>query len=119
MGGLVSGAVRAAPATRPATNPKLVSRDKQIGEAIADLDSADGGAREKATLKLINIGPRVLKQLKEAMREDSTPEFAARAKGILEEIGREWGCVEGRGGRVGGGLEAIHGGKTEAVVGRP
>src|SRR5258706_7301477 len=74
---------RAGPATRPTTNPKLAELDRQIAAAILELDSADGGAREKATLKLINIGPRVLKQLKEAMREDSTPEFAARAKGIL------------------------------------
>jgi len=43
----VSGAVRAGPATRPATNPKIVSLDKQIAEAIADLDSPDGAVRER------------------------------------------------------------------------
>jgi len=53
------------------------------------------------------------------MSEDSTPEFAARAKGILEEIGRQWRYVDEHGGNVVGGFQAILGGKEEFGVGRP
>jgi hypothetical protein len=117
---LISWPLRAAgPTTRPATNPALVSLDKQIAQTILELDSPDGAVREKATLKLINIGPRVLKALKAAMNDDASPEFTARAKGILEEITKQWRYVDEHGGNVVGGFQAVLGGREEFEIGHP
>ena len=58
---IACGVLRAAPATQPAV------LDKQIAGLIAQLDSPDAAMREKATAKLINIGPRVLKPLRDAL----------------------------------------------------
>jgi len=108
----------AGPATRPATNP-AAALDKQIAEAIVQLDSPIAAVREKATIKLINLGPRVIRALKESIREDSSPEFTARAQTVLAEIANQWRYVDQNGGNVVGGFQAILGGKPEVIAGRP
>jgi len=103
------------PVTRPA-----VAIDKQIAQLIAQLDSPDAALRERATAKLINIGPRVLRPLREALAVESTPEFAGRAKEIIEEISRQWKYVNEIGGNVVGGFQATLESRTKTfAVGRP
>jgi len=97
--GLVMGAQ--SPLTRPAA-----VLDKQILELIAQLDSPDAALREKATAKLINLGPHVLRPLREALAGEPSPEFAGRAKEIIEEISRQWKYVNEIGGNVVGGFQA-------------
>jgi hypothetical protein len=109
----------AAPATRPSTNPTAAALDKQIAEAIIQLDSPDSATREKATTKLINLGPRVLRPLKAAIHPDSTPEFTTRAQFILTEIASQWRYVDQNGGNIVSGFQAILGGKPEAQAGKP
>jgi hypothetical protein len=110
----------AAPATRPATNPSIAALDKQILELIAVLDSPDAAVREKATLKLINIGPRVLRPLREAMILESTPEFTARGRAILAEISNQWRYVDQQGGNVVGGFQATLESRTNTfAAGKP
>jgi hypothetical protein len=90
----------------PATNPSAAALDKQIAELIAQLDSPEAALREKATSKLLNLGPRVLKPLREVLAGETTPEFAARARGIVDEISRQWKYVNQIGGNVVGGFQA-------------
>jgi hypothetical protein len=97
---VIDGARAAAPATQPAV------LDKQIAVLIAQLDSPDAAVRERATAKLINLGPRVLKPLREALAIETTAEFASRAKRIIEEISRQWKYVNEIGGNVVGGFQA-------------
>lgn len=111
---IVHGTLRAAPATQPAV------LDKQIAELIAQLDSPDAIVREKATAKLINLGPRVLKPLRDALTVETTAEFASRAKGIIEEISRQWKYVNEIGGNVVGGFQAtLESRTTTFAVGKP
>src|SRR5215208_5070959 len=111
---LIEGARAAAPATQPA------ALDKQIAALIAQLDSPDAALRERATAKLINLGPRVLKPLREALAVETTADFAGRAKGIIEEIARQWKYVNEIGGNVVGGFQATLESRTNTfAVGRP
>ena len=111
---LMIGAVRDAPATRPAV------LDQQIAELITQLDSPDSWAREKATLKLINLGPRVLKPLREALAAEGTAEFAERARAIIEEVSRQWKYVTEIGGNVVGGFQATLESRTNTFApGKP
>jgi hypothetical protein len=111
---LIAAARAAAPATQPAV------LDKQIAALIAQLDSPDAALRERATAKLINLGPRVLKPLREAMTVESTAEFASRAKGIIEEISRQWKFVNEIGGNVVGGFQATLESRANTfAVGKP
>jgi hypothetical protein len=97
-----------------------VAIDRQIAELIAQLDSPDAALREKATAKLINIGPRSLRSLREALVVESTPEFAGRAKEIIAEISRQWKYVNEIGGNVVGGFQATLESRTKTfAVGRP
>jgi hypothetical protein len=121
LSGLLIGIpLGAAPATRPATNPSIAAMDKQILELIAVLDSPDATVRERATLKLINIGPRVLRPLREAMLLESTPEFTARGRAILAEISNQWRYVDQQGGNVVGGFQATLESRTNTfAAGKP
>lgn len=111
---IACGVLRAAPATQPAV------LDKQIAGLIAQLDSPDAAVREKATAKLINIGPRVLKPLRDALTIETTAEFSSRAKVIIEEISRQWKFVNEMGGNVVGGFQATLESRTTAfMVGKP
>ena len=104
----------------PTTRPTAATIDKQIAQLIAQLDSPDGAARERATARLINLGPRVLKPLREALAMESTPEFAGRAKAVMEEISRQWRYVNEVGGNVVGGFQATLQSRTNTfAVGRP
>ena len=104
----------------PATNPTAAALDKQIAGLIAQLDSPDAAVRDRATLKLINLGPRVLKPLREALAIETTAEFAGRAKGIIEEISRQWKYVNEIGGNVVGGFQATLESRTNSfAAGRP
>ena len=100
IGGLV---IEPAGAAAPTTQPAI---DKQILELIAQLDSPDAAVRENATAKLINLGPRVLKPLHDALAGETTPEFSGRARQIIEEISRQWKYVNEIGGNVVGGFQA-------------
>ncbi len=91
-------------AQTPTTRP--VAIDKQIAGLIGQLDSPDAALREKATAKLINLGPRVLKPLRDALAGETTPEFSGRARQIIEEISRQWKYVNEIGGNVVGGFQA-------------
>jgi len=111
---VTSAIARAAPATQPAV------LDKQIAGLIAQLDSPDPGVREKATAKLLNLGPRVLKPLRDALAGDTTAEFAGRAKVIIEEISRQWKYVNAIGGNVVGGFQAtLESRTTTFAMGKP
>ena len=104
----------------PATNPTIAALDKQIAQLIAQLDSPDAAVRERATLKLINLGPRVLKPLREALAVESTAEFAGRAKGIVEEISKQWRYVNEIGGNIVGGFQATLESRTNTfAAGKP
>ncbi|HEV8293206.1 MAG TPA: hypothetical protein VGP94_14825, partial [Tepidisphaeraceae bacterium] len=104
----------------PATRPTAATVDRQIAELIAQLDSPDAAVRERATAKLINLGPRVLKPLREALAVESTAEFAGRAKGIIEEISSQWKYVNEIGGNVVGGFQATLQSRTNTfAAGRP
>jgi len=113
---MACGAVRAG----PATNPTAAALDKQILMLIAQLDSPDAAVREKATAKLINLGPRVLRPLREALAGETTAEFAGRAKEIIEEISSQWKYVNEIGGNVVGGFQATLESRTNSfAVGKP
>ncbi len=120
MCGYLACLLLAGAATRPATNPAAAALDREIATLIAQLDSPDAALREKATAKLINLGPRVFRQLKEAMAADATPEFMARAKSVLDEIASQWRYVDQSGGNVVGGFQAmLHGKPADFAAGRP
>src|SRR5258706_9789460 len=89
-------------AQTPTTRPVVI--DKQIAGLIGQLDSPDAALREKATAKLINLGPRVLKPLRDALAGETTPEFSGRARQIIEEISRQWKYVNEIGGEAAGGV---------------
>jgi len=116
MSGLALEPARAAaPATRPAGTIR-----QQITELIALLDSADAAMRERATAKLINLGPQVLKPLRDALAVETSPEFTGRAKGIIEEISRQWKYVNEIGGNVVGGFQATLESRTNTfAAGKP
>jgi hypothetical protein len=108
-----------AAATRP-VNPTAAGLDKEIAALIVQLDSPDAKIRERAMERLINFGPRVIKPLKEAMALDVTPEFASRAKSVLDEIARQWRYVNDNGGNVVGGFQAtLHGKPADFEAGKP
>jgi hypothetical protein len=114
IGGLL---IEPAPAAAPTTRPAI---DRQIAELIAQLDSPDAAVREKATAKLINLGPRVLKPLREALAGEPSPEFAGRARDIIDEISRQWKYVNEIGGNVVGGFQATLETRTNTfAAGRP
>jgi hypothetical protein len=105
-------------AQSPTTRPAAIQ--KQVAELIAQLDSPDAAVRERATAKLINIGPRVLKPLREALAGQPSPEFAGRARDIIEEISRQWKYVNEIGGNVVGGFQATLESRTNTfAAGRP
>jgi len=105
-------------AQSPTTRPVVI--DKQIAALIAQLDSPDAALREKATAKLINLGPRVLKPLRDALAGETTPEFSGRARQIIEEISRQWKYVNEIGGNVVGGFQATLESRTSTfAAGRP
>ena len=111
---VISTIARAAPATQPAL------LDKQIAELIAQLDSPDAALREKATTKLLNLGPRVLKPLREALAGETTAEFSSRAKVIIEKISRQWKYVSEVGGNVVDGFQATLQSRTNTfAAGKP
>ncbi|HEV8377399.1 MAG TPA: hypothetical protein VGP99_01010 [Tepidisphaeraceae bacterium] len=115
--GLLMNQARAA---APTTRPTAATLDRQIAELIAQLDSPDAVVRERATAKLINLGPRVLKPLREALAVETSPEFAERAKTIIEEISRQWKYVNEIGGNVVGGFQATLESRTNTfAMGRP
>jgi hypothetical protein len=113
-----SCALAAAPAARPATRPST-ALDREIARLLIELDDADARIREKATAKLINLGPRVLRPLKAAMNPDASPEFMLRAKSILAEIASQWRYVDESGGNVVGGFQATLSSKSEFQAGKP
>lgn len=107
-------------AAAPTTRPSPAALDKQITELIVQLDSPDSAVRERATLKLINLGPRVLKPLREALALEVSPEFANRAREIIHEITSQWKYVNEFGGNVVGGFQATLEARTNTfAAGRP
>src|SRR4051812_2359475 len=113
-------AMMALAAAAPTTRPSPAALDKQIAELIVQLDSPDSAVRERATLKLINLGPRVLKPLHDALALEVSPEFASRAKSIIHEITSQWKYVNEIGGNVVGGFQATLQSRTNTfAAGRP
>jgi len=113
-------AAMALAADAPTTRPSSAALDKQITELIIQLDSPDSAVREKATLKLINLGPRVLKPLRDALALEVSPEFSNRAKEIIREITSQWKYVNEIGGNIVGGFQAtLEARTTTFAAGRP
>ena len=62
--------------------------EKQIQDAIRGLGAESFEDREKATLDLKKIGAPALEALKKAAAESDDPEVRARAKRLVEDIGK-------------------------------
>jgi hypothetical protein len=93
------------PATRPATQP-ADDLEQEILHLLGDLESPQAAVREKATQRLVEIGPRCLRPLREALTLSPGPEFRSRAEEILREIPRKWRYVKADGGDVEAGFQA-------------
>jgi hypothetical protein len=99
-----SAAQQTRPATRPALNPKLATA---IIRCLAEFDSPEFAVREKATNRLLEIGPAVLGHLQEAMEGDVTPEFRTRVRFVERELPLRWRHISPEGGEIESGFQAI------------
>ncbi|MFI5379557.1 MAG: hypothetical protein ACHRHE_09685 [Tepidisphaerales bacterium] len=92
------------PTTRPALNPKL---ETAIIRCLAELDSPEFDVRDKATSRLLEIGPVVLEPLRIVMAGEVSPEFKTRAGFIERELPLRWRHISPEGGEVESGFQAI------------
>jgi hypothetical protein len=99
---LIPSLVSAQPATRPTTQ----RRQEEIYRWAVQLDAPDAAARDRATERLIAIGPRVIPVLKRLLERPPSPEFATRAAHVIDEIPRQWRHLSPLGGDVEGGFQA-------------
>ncbi len=92
------------PATQPAINPKL---ETAIIRCLAEFDSPEFDVRERATNRLLEIGPVILGPLRSIMEGEVSPEFKTRAKFIERELPLRWRHISPEGGQVESGFQAI------------
>src|SRR5687768_10210239 len=91
---------------QPASRPTTQRGQAEIFRWVAQLDAPDAAARERATERLIAIGPRVIPVLKRLLERPPSPEFATRAAHVIDEIPRQWRHLSPLGGDVEGGFQA-------------
>ena len=92
------------PATRPALNPKL---ETEIIRCLAEFDSPEFSVRERATNRLLEIGPVVLGPLRTVMEGEVSPEFKTRGRFVERELPLRWRHISPEGGEVESGFQAI------------
>jgi hypothetical protein len=107
---MMSALLAVAPATSPTTAPTTAPADarselrRRILQAMGELDAPAPATRERATARLMGIGPAAMPMLREALKSQVSPEFRTRARQLLEDIPRQW-HLSSDGGDVEGGFQ--------------